>query len=610
MGWKALPYLTIQSRLLAEEFVQGNRMDEQNAYQWHSVKLNLPGSAVYNPCLLWVSRVRRDGEIAGDSPTYVDDVRVVSTSLTQCWHLAHQFASRMAYLGIQAAGRKTRAPSQAPGAWAGIVTLASSEGTGVSCLKEKWLKAQRLVSDTLAELDSQGALEHKVLEQRCGFLNHLQRVYPAMTPFLKGFHLTIDGWRGGRDVDLWKLPDWEPDDEDPSWLPLSAPPTHVHPAPRLRQDLEALQHMFQGDTPAVRYLRATRTGYATYGFGDALGAGFGCAFTTPSQTTWFSFGSWGRDAEGSSSNYKELRNLTESIELGVQVGTLINTELFIFTNNMTADRAYHQGNSDSHLLFELVVRLRKLDMLGCVKLHLTHVAGTRMIQSGIDGLLRGSFTEDFLGHPSVQGLASCVPLHLTPTQRSPTLLAWLQQWIPFQGVNPLTPEQWFTLGHGLADPDPPRSTGFWQPQESHHRWFFWDLAPAPAPTAMKELGISRLKCPHLNHVVVCPRLFTQYWRKRLFKIADIVLELPPGALLVWPGDMHEPLLLGLILRFSSCPPWQLRQTPPILALGREVQALWHNKVGDGRRLLRKLCHLPTSLEGLCGGVVWSLLSTS
>jgi hypothetical protein len=41
-----------------------------------------------------------------------------------------------------------------------------------------------------------------------------------------------------------------------------------------------------------------------------------------------------------------------------------------------------------------------------------------------------------------------------------------------------------------------------------------------------------------------------------------------------------------------------------------VQALWRNKAGDGQHLLRKLCHLPTSLEGLCGGVVWSLLSTS
>jgi hypothetical protein len=212
MGWKASPYLTIQSRLFAEEFVQGNWKDERNAYHWHSVTLNLPGSPTYDPRLPWVYRTRKDGGIAGDSPTYVDDVRVVAASLRQCWQLAHQFASRMSYLGIQVAGRKTRAPSQHPGAWAGIVAFVSPDDIGVSCLKEKWLKAQHIISDTLSDLDTQGMLDHKVLEQRRGFLNHLQRVYPAMTPFLKGFHLTEDGWRGSRDADLWKLPDWDPED--------------------------------------------------------------------------------------------------------------------------------------------------------------------------------------------------------------------------------------------------------------------------------------------------------------------------------------------------------------------------------------------------------------
>jgi len=596
MGWKASPYLTIQSRLIAEELVHGNRRDERNAYHWESVTLNLPGSPTYDPQLPWVRKVRKDGEIAGDTPTYVDDVRAVATSLKHCWQLAHQFATTMSYLGIQVAGRKTRAPSQSPGAWAGIVTFVSPEGTGVLCLKDKWLKAQRIISDTLAELDAQGVLEHKVLEQRRGFLNHLQRVYPAMTPFLKGFHLTIDGWRGGRDAELWKLPDWDPEEEDPSGLTPIEPPKHVHPAPRLRQDLAVLQQMFHGDTPSVRYLRSKRTGYATYGFGDASGAGFGCAFTTPQLSTWFSFGTWGSDAEDTSSNYKELRNLTESIELGVQDGTLLNTELFIYTDNMTAEGAYHRGNSDSRLLFDLVVRLRKLDMLGCVKLHLTHIAGTRMIQSGVDGLSRGSFTEGFVGHPSIQGLASCVPLHLSPTQRSSGLLPWLHQWIPFRGVEPLTPEQWFTLGHGLQETAPFMDA--WQPQETRNRWFLWDLAPAAAPTAVEELGISRIKRPHLNHVVVCPRLLTQYWRKRLFKIADLVLELPPGVLSAWPNDMHEPLLLGLTLRFSFRPPWQLRQSPPLLALGREVQTVWRDQKGDGRHLLRQLCHLPATLEGL------------
>ena len=35
------------------------------------------------------------------------------------------------------------------------------------------------------------------------------RMYPAMVPYLKGFHLTIKMWRGGRDAEGWKL--WEGD---------------------------------------------------------------------------------------------------------------------------------------------------------------------------------------------------------------------------------------------------------------------------------------------------------------------------------------------------------------------------------------------------------------
>jgi len=91
-------------------------------------------------------------------------------------------------------------------------------------------------------------------------------------------------------------------------------------------------------------------------------------------------------------------------------------------------------------------------------------------------------------------------------------------------------------------------------------------------------------------------LFTQHWRKCLYKIADIVLELPPGLLPEWPIAMHEPLLIALTPRFAAFPPWQLRQYPPLLALGQEVQDVWRHSAQHNRHLLRQLCHLPASLE--------------
>jgi hypothetical protein len=44
-------------------------------------------------------------------------------------------------------------------------------------------------------------------------------------------------------------------------------------------------------------------------------------------------------------------------------------------------------------------------------------------------------------------------------------------------------------------------------------------------------------------------LFTSLWRKKLFKVADVVLELPAGKNDCWPMHMHEPLLVGLTLHF-------------------------------------------------------------
>jgi len=126
-------------------------------------------------------------------------------------------------------------------------------------------------------------------------------------------------------------------------------------------------------------------------------------------------------------------------------------------------------------------------MLGNIKLHITHIAGSRMIVSVIDGLSRGSLTEGFIGHFLSQGLVGCVPLHLSPLQQSPTLLQWLRTWIPFCSIEPLAPEEWFTQGHGLAVTGVISPSSNWHPQLSKHSWLLWDLAPAAAPSVLRSL---------------------------------------------------------------------------------------------------------------------------
>jgi hypothetical protein len=177
---------------------------------------------------------------------------------------------------------------------------------------------------------------------------------------------------------MWKLPKkdrevgwW--DDNTNMWVqPCSnhAPP-RVYPAPRLRQDLLSLSQLLSSPIPPTRYLRPRTIKVAFYGFADASGSGFGSSFIGRDAKLFFCHGLWGRDADHVSSNYKELRNLLETIEDGLASMELLHTDFFIFTDNSTAEGAYYKGNTDSKLLFDLVLRLRQIDLSGLIRLHIS-----------------------------------------------------------------------------------------------------------------------------------------------------------------------------------------------------------------------------------------------
>jgi hypothetical protein len=62
------------------------------------------------------------------------------------------------------------------------------------------------------------------------------------------------------------------------------------------------------------------------------------------------------------SNYRELLNLVESLELQVREGRMLQAEAFLFTDSSTAEAVFYNGNSTSKKLFELVLHLRRLEM--------------------------------------------------------------------------------------------------------------------------------------------------------------------------------------------------------------------------------------------------------
>jgi hypothetical protein len=574
MGLKSSPYFAVQGTYFAEEVAQGDLGDPENPFHWASVRMNLPGSPAYQPNLPWVSRLTCSGKLAGGHERYVDDIRTVGRSMEHSWQLGHRLATTFAYLGLQIALRKFRPPTQHPGPWAGTIAFSTPLGVGVTCAADKWDKAQTLIAQLSDELHQDVLLDRKTLESTRGFLTHLARTFPVITVFLKGFHLTLDGWRGNREADLWKLPrdEWE------DTAPTDAPPL-VAAAPRLVDDVYCLTQLFSSTVAPIRPIRCVHQRVAIYGFVDASTSGHGSSFALPNGALLFRHGVWGRDTDDLSSNFRELCNLVESVEEAVLLGELDGCELFIFTDNTTAEGGYYRGNSDNRVLFSLFLRLRLLEMQYSLKLHLIHVAGTRMIQQGTDGLSRGLHTDGVFAQ---QPMLWHIPLHLSALDRCPLLLTWIRTWSPCPHISPLQPEEWFTTGHG---------------QNSPPTWFLWAPAPAAARHALMELATARHKRPYHQHLFICPRLFTSRWRKMLYKIADVVIDIPPGTWF-WPSNMHEPLILGLVLRFSSVFPWLSRGQPRILELVRALRAVWTSVPGSERAILCELCTFPESLEAL------------
>jgi hypothetical protein len=240
---------------------------------------------------------------------------------------------------------------------------------------------------------------------------------------------------------MWKTSQpW--DEEAEKFVVFASPssgraPVTVQPAPRLRQDMQALHDLFSLPTPPIRFLQPRHTRVALYGFVDASGAGFGGTYTARDGRLLYRHGVWGRDADHVSSNYKELRNFVDTDEEGMESGELHHAKLFIFTDNSTAEGAYYKGDTDSKLLFNLVLRLHRLDMGGLLWMHITHVAGTRMVAQGTDGLSCRDLTEGIMQGTSIE---SFIPLHLGALDLSPELLPWVHSWCPVPSITPFLPE--------------------------------------------------------------------------------------------------------------------------------------------------------------------------
>jgi hypothetical protein len=629
MGMRSSPYLAIRHYYWGEEFARGDPSRKDNPLGYDSVILNLPGMTSYDPSYPKVMKWRDSnkesnmGLVAGDVVTFVDDVRITGYSKSNCWQVYHQFASRVQFLGMQNAPRKFRAPSQAnAGAWTGTIFKVGSHRITKTVSQEKWDKGRAMIKRRVAELrsteDGRPFLDRKELEKETGFMNHLSMTFETMIPYLKGLYLTLNSWREGRDDNDWKLStkQWKmllltrafnkgASEEELDLLSSekedAGAPALVRASPSLLRDLEALESlMHQGSAPEVS-IRSRTVVTIVYGFGDASGSGLGATFTCGVGFN-FRIGVWGADEGPESSNWKEFTNIVESLEDEAKTGNLEGSEVYMFTDNSTVESCAGKGSSSSPKLLELVIRLNALMTTRDIKIHIFHVAGTRMIAQGTDGVSRG-----YLGQGVMAGetMVAHVPIHLSAEDRSPNLVPWIRSWCGEKAIL-LDQRGWFEAGHDIEGWQMGRDQFERPVLSTGRRTYIWAPPPIASEIMMEELRKARIKRQTACHVIVCPRLCTVQWAKQLYRSADFVFELPVG-FSCWGIDMHEPLLIGILFPFLSVKPWQIKGSPKMFAVGRELrQVLLESEMGT-RDLLCKLWALGCDLSTMPEHMVRQLL---
>ena len=145
--------------------------------------------------------------------------------------------------------------------------------------------------------DDRPVVNRKELERETGFLNHLSMTFDVITPYPKGFYLTLNSWRSHRNEGDWRVSDkrWQrillekfetgeiSEEELNSYREGGAgdpeAPPMVKASVSLVDDVRALSILFAPiNVPEVN-VRCRNVLTVIFGCGDASGTGIGATFT-------------------------------------------------------------------------------------------------------------------------------------------------------------------------------------------------------------------------------------------------------------------------------------------------------------------------------------------
>jgi hypothetical protein len=128
--------------LSADEYIQGDPLDQANIFHWDFIDLNLPGSACYIPYRSWVTKRQSSGALTRDFLFYVGDSQTTGNDLAEMRAATHRVASMLKFLWLQDAPRKRRDASQTTDAQAGSIICTLGDTATLNVSQERWHKAK------------------------------------------------------------------------------------------------------------------------------------------------------------------------------------------------------------------------------------------------------------------------------------------------------------------------------------------------------------------------------------------------------------------------------------------------------------------------------------
>jgi hypothetical protein len=240
-------------------------------------------------------------------------------------------------------------------------------------------------------------------------------------------------------------------------------------------------------------------------------------------------------------------------------------------------------------------------------LHVVHVAGTRMIAQGTDGLSRGSLLE---GVVKGEDMLSFVDLSRLAIERHPGLLEFVYSWVePVLGESRvLSTKEWFQEGHGIIG-GMRDSSGIWTPQHAADgKAYIWAPPPIIDNVALEECAKAIHKRTDSYHIFLIPQLYSPLWLRMFYKLSDFVFKISPCSR-HWPSSMHEPLFVDISLPLLPRNPWSLQGLLLLVELeGQLCQVL--SSCEEGGNILRQLLQTPRQVASMSEGVARKLLRMS